>query len=122
MPFRWRILLLQLACLVALHARVVSSADFSLDSSAGHAKWRGISGNGSIIFPASVPGSVHIDLLDNGILTEDVFYRYNEVEYSWVPFTEWIFETSFDLNDFKVRRVGVTFRSWELYERLAWGE
>ena len=38
----------------------------------------------SILVPGTVPGVVHTDLLNAGILKEDPYYRFNELEQSWV--------------------------------------
>ena len=45
-------------------------------------------------YPAKVPGVVHMDLLDNGII-EDPFYRLNERGLQWIDKEDWIYETKF---------------------------
>lgn len=42
--------------------------------------------------PASVPGSVHTDLLENGKI-EDPFYRLNEHDLQWIDKTDWVYRT-----------------------------
>ncbi|HEX8151026.1 MAG TPA: glycoside hydrolase family 2 protein [Pyrinomonadaceae bacterium] len=44
---------------------------------------------------ATVPGSVHTDLLANGLI-EDPFYRDNEPKLQWVGKTDWEYRTTFD--------------------------
>ncbi|MDR1756924.1 MAG: glycoside hydrolase family 2 protein [Culturomica sp.] len=44
--------------------------------------------------PATVPGTVHTDLLDNGII-EDPFYRMNEQEVQWIDKINWEYQTEF---------------------------
>lgn len=46
-------------------------------------------------YPAKVPGVVHTDLMDNGII-EDPFFRLNERGVQWVDKEDWIYKT--DLN------------------------
>jgi beta-mannosidase len=46
--------------------------------------------------PASVPGVVHTDLIRAGVITEDPYYRYNELNLSWVAETCWEYKLMFD--------------------------
>ncbi|KAL4228976.1 hypothetical protein ACF0H5_012016 [Mactra antiquata] len=48
----------------------------------------------STSIPANVPGDVHTALMKAGIL-EDPYYRYNDVKYSWVGYSDWIYSTTF---------------------------
>ena len=52
---------------------------------AGHSEWH----------PATVPGVVHTDLMDNGLI-EDPYYRLNERSLQWIDKEDWIYEVSFD--------------------------
>lgn len=47
--------------------------------------------------PATVPGTVHTDLLANGKI-EDPFYRTNERDQQWIDKKDWEYATSFDLD------------------------
>src|SRR6267378_6351083 len=47
-------------------------------------------------YPASVPGCVHTDLLDNKLI-DDPFYRDNEQKLQWIGKTDWEYQTSFNL-------------------------
>lgn len=49
--------------------------------------------------PAKVPGGIYSDLLEAGILTSDLYYRFNEANYKWVAQTDWIYETSFSVTE-----------------------
>ena len=49
-------------------------------------------------YPATVPGVVHTDLLQNKII-EDPFFRLNERGLQWVDKEDWIYETRFVLTD-----------------------
>lgn len=52
---------------------------------AGHSEWH----------PATVPGVVHTDLMDNELI-EDPYYRLNERSLQWIDKEDWIYEVSFD--------------------------
>ncbi|HET9789196.1 MAG TPA: hypothetical protein VFP47_18815, partial [Pyrinomonadaceae bacterium] len=46
-------------------------------------------------YPASVPGSVHTDLLNNKLIN-DPFYRDNEQKIQWIGKTNWEYQTTFN--------------------------
>lgn len=48
-------------------------------------------------YPATVPGVVHTDLLDNKKI-EDPFFRLNERDLQWIDKEDWIYQTTFDLS------------------------
>jgi hypothetical protein len=75
---------------------------YSLSSAQGY-KWEGSNKNGSIAFPSTVPGSVHKDLVESGIVGQDLLYRYNEVNFSWIPQEAWKFSTEVDFGALQVR-------------------
>ena len=45
---------------------------------------------------ATVPGVVHTDLLDHGLI-EEPFFRLNERSVQWVDKEDWVYETTFDV-------------------------
>lgn len=47
-------------------------------------------------YPATVPGVVHADLIDNKLI-EDPFFRLNERNMQWIDKEDWIYETTFDV-------------------------
>src|SRR6266436_4940787 len=47
-------------------------------------------------YPASVPGCVHTDLLNNKLI-DDPFYRDNEKNLQWIGKTDWEYRTSFNI-------------------------
>jgi beta-mannosidase len=47
--------------------------------------------------PATVPGCVHTDLLNNKLI-EDPFYRDNEQKLQWIGKTDWEYQTTFDIS------------------------
>ena len=47
-------------------------------------------------YPASVPGCVHTDLLNNKLI-DDPFYRDNEKNLQWIGKTDWEYQTTFNV-------------------------
>ena len=47
-------------------------------------------------YPATVPGVVHTDLLNNQLI-EDPFFRLNERGMQWIDKEDWLYETTFDV-------------------------
>ena len=60
-----------------------------------HSGWKFRQANRNEWHPATVPGVVHTDLLDNGLI-EDPYYRLNERSLQWIDKEDWIYEVSFD--------------------------
>ena len=86
----WSVAVLGLLALVFLPS-VLAVERFSLDGN----RWRLKNTNGSISIPARVPGVVHLDLLDAGLIS-DPLYRYNEALYRWIPYEPtWTYSLSF---------------------------
>lgn len=56
--------------------------------------WKFRQRRAEIWYPATVPGTVHTDLLANGII-EDPFFRLNERGVQWVDKEDWVYETTF---------------------------
>lgn len=61
-----------------------------------HSGWKFKQARLSNWYPATVPGVVHTDLIDNKII-DDPFYRLNERGVQWVDKEDWIYETTFDV-------------------------
>jgi len=49
-------------------------------------------------YPATVPGFVHTDLLQNKVI-DDPFYRDNEAKQQWIGKTNWEYRTTFQVTD-----------------------
>ena len=47
--------------------------------------------------PATVPGTVHTDLLANGKI-KDPFYRTNERDLQWIDKKDWEYQTTLDID------------------------
>ncbi|MEJ2004127.1 MAG: adenylate/guanylate cyclase domain-containing protein [Cyclobacteriaceae bacterium] len=56
--------------------------------------------------PAEVPGSVHTDLLINGLI-DDPFYRTNERDQQWIDKKDWEYRIFFDVSDSTLQRDAV---------------
>ena len=62
-------------------------------SQAGKGEW----------LPATVPGTVHQDLMDNGKL-ENPFFGLNEQKVQWVENEDWVYRTSFQVSEDQLAR------------------
>ena len=66
--------------------------------------------------PATVPGTVHTDLLANGKI-EDPFYRLNELDQQWIDKVDWEYKTIFivDKTFLNRDRVVLDFKGLDTY-------
>ncbi len=66
--------------------------------------------------PASVPGTVHTDLMANDKI-EDPFYRLNEHDVQWVDKADWEYKTIFvaDKTILKRDKIGLDFKGLDTY-------
>ena len=55
----------------------------------------------------TVPGSVYTDLQQAGVLSGDLLYRFNDVEYRWVALTNWTYSLTFPLTQDQADMVSV---------------
>ena len=44
-------------------------------------------------YSGHIPGSVHTDLMKAGVISGDPYYRYQEIDLSWIPQTCWVYES-----------------------------
>lgn len=67
-------------------------------------------------FPATVPGTVHLDLLDNKLIP-DPFYADNEKRLQWIDTLDWVYETTFDVdsNLFEQGNIELQFDGLDTY-------
>lgn len=56
--------------------------------------WRFRQGRAEIWYPATVPGTVHTDLMANEII-DDPYFRLNERAVQWVDKEDWMYESTF---------------------------
>lgn len=70
-------------------------------------------------FSATVPGSVHQDLIANKII-EDPFYFDNELKQYWIEKTDWEYETTFNVSTdvLKNNRVNIVFEGLDTYAEV----
>merc|ERR1719402_1577714 len=61
------------------------------------ANWVVSSSRANISVPANVPGGVYSDLRQAGVLNQDLYYRFNDVEYRWVGEEDWTYTGNFRL-------------------------
>ncbi|PNF17252.1 Beta-mannosidase [Cryptotermes secundus] len=71
------------------------TAIHSLDSSSTDSAWTVRNANGSIEVPAVVPGGIYTDLRAAGVLTQDIYYRFNDINYRWVSRENWTYSRNF---------------------------
>lgn len=66
--------------------------------------------------PASVPGTVHTDLMANGKI-EDPFYRLNEHDVQWIDKVDWEYKTTFTAEPELLKKdvVRLTFHGLDTY-------
>ena len=69
--------------------------------------------------PATVPGTVHTDLLDNGKI-DDPFYRTNERDVQWVDKVDWEYRTvlELDADTLSRERVELVFYGLDTYAQV----
>ena len=68
---------------------------------------------------AKVPGSVHIDLLNNKKI-KDPFYRLNEHELQWIDKEDWQYKTNFELseNELSMQNIELEFFGLDTYSKV----
>lgn len=78
--------------------------------------WQYRKANDSVWSNASVPGSVHTDLLNDKTI-EDPFYRLNEKDQQWIGDTDWEYETSFEGSDqvLEEQNINLVFEGLDTY-------
>jgi beta-mannosidase len=60
-------------------------------------------------YPATVPGVVQTDLLDNKMI-DDPFFRLNEREMQWIDKEDWLYTTTFDTDESLLRKENIILR------------
>jgi beta-mannosidase len=69
--------------------------------------------------PATVPGSVHTDLLANGLI-EDPFYRDNENKVQWIEEKDWEYKTTFTVDKklLEKQHIALVFHGLDTYAKI----
>lgn len=66
-------------------------------------------------YTASVPGTIHTDLMSNKLI-EDPFYRLNEEQIQWVDKFNWEYSTTFSIpNNWETEYIQLTFEGLDTY-------
>lgn len=78
--------------------------------------WTFKQARGTNWYPASVPGVVQTDLIDNKII-EDPFFRLNERAIQWVDKEDWVYKTTLDVADelFSKENIELDFKGLDTY-------
>ena len=68
---------------------------------------------------AKVPGCVHTDLIENGII-EDPFYRLNESKVQWVDKKDWVYLNQFQIGkkEFEKTNHELQFEGLDTYAKV----
>lgn len=66
--------------------------------------------------PATVPGTVHTDLLNNNVI-EDPYFRTNEKDLQWIDKVSWEYKTNFTIEDstFDKEKIELVFNGLDTY-------
>lgn len=64
--------------------------------------------------PAAVPGTVHTDLIKNGII-EDPYFRTNEFDQQWIDKADWVYKTTFNYHPESSKKHELVFEGLDTY-------
>jgi beta-mannosidase len=97
-------------------ARAVQGAKMRIMLASG---WKFREAGKDAWYPASVPGCVHTDLLNNKLIG-DPFYRDNEQKIQWIGKTDWEYETTFNVTPelLKRQRIELVFDGLDTYANV----
>jgi len=91
---------------------------FAQLTKAGFDNWSFRKLGDSSYMPAEVPGTVHTDLLANGVI-EDPFYRDNEMKVQWIEKEDWVYRTEFTADDIiDETRIDLVFKGLDTYAQV----
>lgn len=81
-----------------------------------NSNWQFKQARGYNWYPATVPGVVHTDLMDNGII-DDPFYRLNERSIQWIDKEDWIYKTELKVDEELLRKsnIELDFKGLDTY-------
>jgi len=114
MKLRWIILVFVVMIQQISVGQSSAALQYELDKNwefrqAGTANW----------MPATVPGTVHTDMMANGKM-EDPYYRMNEREVQWIDKVNWEYKSSFPVEAALLKRQNITlvFEGLDTYARV----
>ena len=95
------------------HSKAPHTGDMSVSLENG---WRFRQANMHDWHPATVPGTVHTDLADNGMIS-DPYIGMNERDVQWIDKEDWVYETTFDVDDslFFLNNIELCFDGLDTY-------
>ena len=101
---------------ILLFMMVISTKMASQLSIPLHENWEFKSLSDSDWLPATVPGSVHTDLLVHNII-KDPFYRLQELDAQWVDKKDWEYKTQFTVDEaiFNKEQIELNFEGLDTY-------
>jgi beta-mannosidase len=110
----WLILILSVFMTIETNAQTGEKMEVSLNSG-----WKFREVNKTDWKPATVPGCVHTDLLENKLI-EDPFYRDNEKNLQWIGKTDWEYETTFQVSPEILKRenLEIVFEGLDTYANV----
>ena len=101
-------------CLVACQHQVESNSSFPIDknwsfSQVGKGEW----------YSAQVPGTVHTDLLINGLI-DDPYWENNELKQQWIERENWVYKTEFELTTSQLahQAIEIDFKGLDTYAEI----
>ena len=107
-------LILVIALLVSCQQKTQLPAVTSLDTN-----WSFRSMNSNDWYPATVPGNIYSDLIDNQFI-EDPFIGANETKVQWVADSTWIYQTHFDVSSSTLKKdnIQLHFEGLDTYAKV----
>lgn len=106
----------QLLLLIAILSLSSCKKKLSMSEIELHKNWSFKNSTDSIWDKATVPGTVHTDLLSNGTIN-DPFYRLNEHDLQWIDKLDWEYKTNFNLSkkDLSKQHIELDFEGLDTY-------
>lgn len=92
--------------LLALWHRQVNA---KVQQSLGGAAWQLRNSNGTVAVQATVPGSVQLNLMRQGVIG-DPYAGFNDVLTQWVALDNWTFSSSFSVGEALAQKAAVILR------------
>lgn len=110
MRFRNIIVLLLLISATTARAQVIDASELT---------WTFRKLNDTAHHPATVPGTIHTDLLANGMIP-DPFYGNNEKQLQWIEKETWVYESHFSLTQQQAdkRNITIEFDGLDTYAEI----
>lgn len=110
----------KITLLIALFCISISQFNFAQTSkSILHKGWQFAKVGSSEWHAATVPGTVHTDLLNNKLIP-DLYYRDNEKKLQWIGETDWVYKSNFTVDSKKLNQqhVELVFDGLDTYAKV----